>query len=238
MSNPLLDTTDLPQFDHIRPEHAVPALEELIAAHRQKLAALLKDPKARDFESLVAPLEEMGHELGRIWSPVSHLQSVLDSPEWRDAYNASLPLMTEHGTELSQNKRLQEAYQQVGDAMSDNAAPAMQMLIEQALRDFRLSGVALPDAEKARYKEIRQEIAGLQARFDQNVQDATDHWHFHTTDEADVAGIPESVLQRTVEDAASKGVEGFRCEDQSHLELFPAPTATSTRRFSRVSWNP
>ena len=128
MSNPLLDTSDLPQFDLIKPEHAVPALEELIAAHRQKLAALLDDPEARDFASLVAPLEEMGHELGRVWSPVSHLQSVLDNPEWRDAYNASLPLMTEHGTELSQNKRLQEAYEQVGASMPSDATPAMQML--------------------------------------------------------------------------------------------------------------
>ena len=192
MSNPLLDTADLPQFDHIRPEHAVPALEELIAAHRQKLAALLDAPDARDFDSLVAPLEEMGHELDRTWSPVSHLQSVLDSPEWRDAYNASLPLMTEHGTELAQNKHLQEAYQQVSDTLPDDATPAMQMLIEQELRDFRLSGVALPEAEKTRYKKIRQEIAGLQARFDQKVQDATDNRHFHTTDAAAVAGLPES----------------------------------------------
>jgi oligopeptidase A len=101
MSNPLLDTSDLPRFDAIKPQHAVPALEELIAAHRQKLAALLDDPNARDFETLVVPLEEMSHELSRVWSPVSHLQSVLDDPEWRDAYNASLPLMTEYDTELS-----------------------------------------------------------------------------------------------------------------------------------------
>lgn len=209
MSNPLLDTSDLPQFDLIRPEHAVPALEELIAAHRQKLATLLDDPDARDFITLVAPLEEMGHELGRVWSPVSHLQSVLDNSEWRDAYNASLPLMTEHGTELSQNKRLQEAYEQVEKSMPGDATPAMHMLIEQELRDFRLSGVALPETEKARYKEIRQEAAGLQARFDQNVQDATDHWHFHTTEKDDLAGIPDSVRQRTADDAANQGVDGW-----------------------------
>jgi oligopeptidase A len=210
MSNPLLDTSDLPQFDAIKPQHALPALEELIAAHRQKLAALLDDPNARDFASLVTPLEEMSHELGRVWSPVSHLQSVLDSPEWRDAYNASLPLMTEHGSELSQNKRLQEAYQAVADDMPADATPAMQMLIEQELRDFRLSGVALPEKEKERYREIRQEVAGLQARFDQNVQDATDDWHFHTTAETDVAGLPDSVLKRAAEDARNESLDGWR----------------------------
>ena len=161
MTNPLLDTSDLPQFDAIEPQHAVPALEELISAHRRKLAALLDDAGARDFASLVTPLEEMSHELGRVWSPISHLHSVLDSPEWRDAYNAALPLMTQHCTELSQNKALQQAYEQVGGSMPADATPAMHKLVEQELRDFRLSGVALPDDQKARYREIRQEIAAL-----------------------------------------------------------------------------
>ena len=194
MSNPLLDTSDLPRFDAIKPHHAVPALEELIAAHRQKLAALLDDPDARDFETLVVPLEEMSHELGRAWSPVSHLQSVLDDPDWRDAYNASLPLMTEHDTELSQDKRLCDAYQAVMDSMPADATPAMRTLVEQELRDFRLSGVALPEVEKARYREIMQELAALRASFDQNVQDATDSWHFQTSTRGDVEGIPESVI--------------------------------------------
>ena len=209
MSNPLLDTSDLPRFDAIKPEHAEPALEELIAAHRQKLAALLDDPDARDFASLVAPLEAMSHELGRAWSPVSHLQSVLDSPKWRDAYNATLPLMTEHGTELSQNKKLQEAYQQVADTMPADASPAMRMLVEQELRDFRLAGVALPEADKARYREIAQELAALQAKFDQNVQDATDSWSFHATEASQIAGLPDSVIQRVRGEAEAEGVDGW-----------------------------
>jgi oligopeptidase A len=209
MSNPLLDTSELPRFNVIKPEHAEPALEELIAAHRQKLAALLDDPDARSFASLVVPLEAMSHELGRAWSPVSHLQSVLDSPEWRVAYNATLPLMTEHGTEISQNKRLQQAYQQVLDEMPADATPEMRKLVEQELRDFRLAGVALPDDVKSRYKNIRQELAALQAKFDQNVQDATDAWHYHATDEADVAGLPAPILTRAGADAKAQGVEGW-----------------------------
>ncbi|MDH3719066.1 MAG: M3 family metallopeptidase, partial [Planctomycetota bacterium] len=182
---------------------------------------------------------EMSHELGRVWSPVSHLQSVLDNAEWRDAYNASLPLMTEHGTELSQNKRLQEAYEQVDDSMPADATPAMRMLIEQELRDFRLSGVALPDDEKARYKEIRQEMAGLQARFDQNVQDATDHWHFHTTDEADIAGLPDSVRQRTAEDAANEGVGGwwFKLDYPNYHAVMTHCSARPVRETFYRAWS-
>ena len=209
MSNPLLDTTNLPRFDDLKPDHAQPALQELIAAHRGKLAELLDDPAAKNFTSLIAPLEEMSHELSRVWSPVSHLQSVLEDPAWRDAYNASLPLMTEHATELSQNKQLQEAYQQIADSMPEGATPAMHMLVEQELRDFRLAGVALPAKEKARYKELMQELAATQAKFDQNVQDATDAWHFHATEDAQVAGLPEQDIERARQQAAELGHDGW-----------------------------
>ncbi|MGH8168563.1 MAG: hypothetical protein ACREQ1_15085, partial [Woeseiaceae bacterium] len=102
MSNPLLDTSSLPRFADIRPEHALPAVTELIAEHKRKLASLLEAP-AGDFDALVTPLEEMSHELSRVWSPVGHLQAVLDDPAWREAYNACLPVLTEHGTEMAQN---------------------------------------------------------------------------------------------------------------------------------------
>ena len=209
MSNPLLDASTLPRFDDIRPEHALPALRELISVHRGKLTELLGDPANRDFETLVAPLEEMSHELSRVWSPISHLQSVLEDPAWRDAYNESLPLMTEHGTELSQNKQLQEAYQQVADAMPATATAAMHMLVEQELRDFRLAGVALSEASKARYRDLMQELAAAQAKFDQNVQDSTDSWHYHATDEAEVAGLPQTALDRGLEEARDQKVGGW-----------------------------
>ncbi len=103
MSYPILDTSVLPRFKEITPEHSVPALRELIAEHRRKLALLLDDSSVDEFDSLVRPLEEMNHELSRAWSPVSHLDSVLDDPRWRDAFNDCLPLLTEHSTEMSQN---------------------------------------------------------------------------------------------------------------------------------------
>ncbi len=209
MSNPILDTSGLPRFSAISPEHALPALQELIAAHRQKLATLLDNPDTHDFASLIPPLEEMNHELSRVWSPIGHLQAVLDDPAWRDAYNASLPLITEHGTELSQNKQLQEAYRHVADTMPADASPAMRMLVLQELRDFRLAGVALPEDDKARYREIAQELATLQATFDQNVQDATDSWSFHATRASQVSGLPETVVQRARDEAEAEGVEGW-----------------------------
>jgi oligopeptidase A len=210
MSNPLLDTSSLPRFAEIRPEHALPAVSELIAEHRRKLDRLLADPAIVDFDALVTPLEEMSHELQRVWSPVGHLQAVLEDPGWRDAYNACLPLLTDHGTEIAQNKALFQAFERVAAAMPEGAPAAGRALVEQALRDFRLAGVSLPADRKAEFRQLMQELAAVQAKFDQNLQDATDAWHFHTTDPAVVAGLPQSTLERALVDAAGHGQDGWR----------------------------
>jgi oligopeptidase A len=208
MSNPLLDTSSLPRFAEIRPEHALPAVTELIARHRRKLAELLEQEET-SFDALVTPLEEMSHELGRIWSPVGHLQAVLEDPAWREAYNQCLPLLTEHGTEMSQNKALQRAFERIAEALPAAAPEARRTLVEHALRDFRLAGVALPDTEKTEFRKIMQELAAVQAQFDQNLQDATDSWHFHTEDEGDLAGLPEQTLERAREEALAQKRAGW-----------------------------
>ena len=209
MPNPLLDTSSLPRFAELAPEQVVPAISELIAAHRQKLQALLDATDDPDFDSLVTPLEEMGHELSRVWSPVSHLQGVLGSPEWRDAFNAALPLLTEHGTEIAQNERLQRAYAKVEQAFAGDASPARRTVVEHALRDFRLAGVDLPQQEKARFKEIVQQLAAVQAAFGHNVQDAQDAWSLHVDEEQELAGLPQQALTRATAEARRRDRQGL-----------------------------
>ncbi len=208
-SNPLLDTSALPRFGDIAPEDVLPALEKLISEHRGKLAALLDEPVPQDFETLVTPLEEMNHELSRVWSPVRLLQSVLDATDWRDAYNASLPLLTQHSTEISQNSNLQQAFERVSDSLPDDAPDAERSLVDHALRDFRLAGVALTEEKKAEFRELMQELATVQANFDQNVQDSTDRWHFHTGDDTDLTGLPAQIVERARLDAEKQGVDGW-----------------------------
>ncbi|MEX2495118.1 MAG: M3 family metallopeptidase [Woeseia sp.] len=209
MSNPLLDTSSLPRFADIRPEHAVPAVTQLIAQHKRKLGQLLEAPDA-GFDALVNPLEEMNHELGRVWSPVGHLQAVLDDPAWREAYNASLPLLTEHGSEIAQNKALQEAFERVEKSLPPDTAEVRRTLVNHALRDFRLGGVALPEQEKAEFRGIMQELAAVQAKFEQNLQDATDSWHFLATEASTVAGLPPQTLERARQAALDQGEDGWR----------------------------
>ncbi|MCP5093610.1 MAG: M3 family metallopeptidase [Gammaproteobacteria bacterium] len=209
MSNPLLDTSSLPRFDEIMPEHVMPAIENLIAEHREQLNELLDTDHEPDVDSLLGPVEQMEHKLGRVWSPVSHLQSVLGSPGWREAYKAALPLLTEHGTEISQNERLQRAYAHVGNTLPADASEASRSAIDHALRDFHLAGVDLEKDAKDRFKAIMQELAALQASFEHKVQDASDAWSLHLTDAATLEGIPRQAVDRAAEDAAGKGLDGW-----------------------------
>jgi oligopeptidase A len=209
MSNPLLDTSSLPRFDEINPDHVLPAIQQLISRHREQLNVLLAENPDPNFESLVVPIELMEHELGRVWSPVTHLQSVLGSRDWRDAFNQALPLLTEHGTEISQNVRLQRAYAGVGDSLAADACESHRSAVDHALRDFHLAGVDLPEADKDRFKEIMQELAAIQASFEHKVQDAMDAWALHIESVDDLVGVPQQTLDRAADDAAEKQLSGW-----------------------------
>ncbi len=209
MSNPLLDTSSLPRFDEIKPSHVLPAIAQLIASNREQLDTLLAENPDPDFESLVVPIELMEHELGRVWSPVTHLQSVLGSQDWRDAFNQALPLLTEHGTEISQNARLQRAYAGVGESLAADASESQRSAVDHALRDFHLAGVDLPEADKKRFKKIMQELAAIQASFEHNLQDASDAWSLHIQNIDELAGVPQRTMDRAHEGAGKVNLDGW-----------------------------
>ena len=210
MHNPLLTLTDLPAFAAIRPEYMEPAIDELLARNRAELERLLDREPPFTWKNLIYPLEEMQDRLNKAWSPVSHLNAVMNSPELRAAYNACLPKLSEYYTEFGQNERLYRAYRAIeeGPDYARLDAP-QQTVIDHALRDFHLSGVDLPEAHKARYKAIMQALAQLQSKFQENVLDATQAWKKHITAEADLAGLPESAKSLARQTAERQGLEGW-----------------------------
>ena len=109
MANPLLHLNGLPPFSQIRPEHVQPAIEQLIADCRQTIENVLTQPQLT-WDNFIVPLSESGDKLSRAWSPVSHLNSVQNSPELRQAYQACLPLLSEYSTWVGQHKGLYEGY--------------------------------------------------------------------------------------------------------------------------------
>ena len=228
MSNPLLDTSSLPRFGEIKPNDVLPAIKQLIASNRERLDTLLAENPNPDFESLVVPIELMEHELGRVWSPVTHLQSVLGSQDWREAFKQALPLLTEHGTEISQNAHLQRAYAGVGASLPADACESKRSAVEHALRDFRLAGVDLPEADKNRFKKIMQELAAIQASFEHKVQDASDAWSLHIRDADELVGVPQLTMDRAAEDAREKQLGGWVL-----LLNYPTYDAIMTHAHSR-----
>lgn len=192
-TNPLLRDSELPAFSEIRPEHVVPAVERLLADYQAAIEQLTASTGTRDFANTLLPQEAWDERLGRAWSPVSHLHSVKDSDELRKAYSTALEAITEHSTELGQNRALYAAVDAVAQR-SDFAALARpaRTLTEHALRDFRLSGVALEEPARSRFKAIANDLSRLATEFEEAVLDATEAWSEHIADEAALAGIPES----------------------------------------------
>lgn len=210
MSNPLLTFTDLPPFSQIKPEHVKPAVEQVIEACRNKIEQVLEGNTSPSWDNLVAPIEEVDDRLGRIWSPVSHMNSVVNSDELREAYESCLPLLSEYGTWVGQHKGLFEAYKAIKASEAFSALNrAQQKTITDALRDFELSGIGLPADEQHRYGEISKRQSELGSQFSNNVLDATMGWSKQITDVAELAGMPESALAAAKAAAESKEQEGY-----------------------------
>src|SRR3954470_25075552 len=197
--NPLLDFSGLPRFSEIKPEHVSPAMDQLLAAGRAAIDAATH--AAPTWEAFVAPQEDANERIGRAWGQVSHLHAVLDSPELREVYNANLPKLSQYWTELGQNTALFEKYKALSASPEfKSLSAARQRIVENALRDFRLSGAELAADKKKRYAEISEELSKLGAKFSENVLDATNAFSI-VVDEKRIAGIPEDVLQAAREAA-------------------------------------
>jgi len=209
MTNPLLAPAELPRFGAIEASHAEPAIRELIDRNKTAIEALLASHQPATWETVLQPIEALEDDLARAWAPVSHLNAVVNSEALRAAYNACLPLLSEHNTWLGQHEGLFEAYRQVFDSASfASLSPAQQRSVEIALRDFRLAGVALTPEKKRDYAELRQRLSQLGARFSENVLDATDAWSKAVT-ETELPGLPPSSLDSARDAAAARGKDGL-----------------------------
>jgi oligopeptidase A len=207
--NPLLADDALPAFSQIRPDHVTPAIDTILADYRDGIDALTAPGAPRDFASVMLTQERLEQRLARAWAPVGHLHAVADSEALREVYGPAEEKLTEHAIELGQNRELYAAVQALADAEDFAGLPRPERaLVEHALRDFRLSGVALEEPARSRYREIGVELSRLSTEFSNAVLDASEAWQEHITDERDLAGIPASgraVLRQYAEDQQLEG---------------------------------
>ena len=213
MSNPLLNLTSLPPFKQIEPSHMVEAIETIIQDSKvaiNELTDKLK-PDSITWDNFVKPLEDINDRLDRAWSPISHLNSVANSDEVREAYNACLPLLSDYGTEMGQHLGLYNAVKALnGKAEALNLDSVQKKILKDDLRDFKLSGVSLSDDKKKRYGEIQKRLSELTSKFEQNLLDATMAWHKDFDSEDALDGLPESAIAAAKQTAEAAGVDGYR----------------------------
>src|SRR5690348_3619889 len=191
--NPLLGNAQLPAFSKIRVSDVVPAIDAILGDYQTGIDALIASDGPRDFEHVMLESERLDQRLARAWAPVSHLHAVADTKELRAAYDAALEKITDFESALGQNRELFAAVHAVADAPGFAERPRPERAaVEHALRDFRLSGVALEEPARSRFREIANELAKQTTAFANAVLDAGEAWHEHVEDERDLAGIPES----------------------------------------------
>lgn len=208
-NNPLIDYPELPPFSKIQPEHVLPAVEQLVADGRARIQQVLADGKF-DYAHLVQALDEEDDRLSKAFGPAGHLNAVAQNEALRNAYNSCLPLLSEFGTEVGQNAELCAAYQALRDSDEwDSLNEAQQKDIENTLRDFRLSGVDLPEDKKAQYMANSKRLSELTSKFSDNTLDATQAWTRHITDESELDGLPESARAGAADRAKADGKDGW-----------------------------
>ncbi|HYC45901.1 MAG TPA: M3 family metallopeptidase [Burkholderiales bacterium] len=250
--NPLLDFSGLPRFSDFAVEHVTPAVDELLAENRALIARVASPDVPPTWDDFVEPLEDANERLGRAWGQVGHLNAVMNSPELREVYNANLPKITQFYTELSQHQGLYAKFKALRDSAGFEAlTPAQRRIVENELRDFRLGGAELAAADKARFMQIRERLSQLSSRFSDNLLDATNAFAHYVTDRAELAGIPEDVLQAAREAAQADDRDGWKftlhapsyipvlqyAENRALRELMYREYVTRAAEFGKPEWN-
>jgi oligopeptidase A len=209
--NPLLDFSGLPRYGSVRPKHVASAIDRLLAENRALIARLTAKATVASWTEFADPLENANERLWRAWGVVAHLHAVDDSAAIRDAYNANLPKITRYRTELAQNLHLYEKFKALRASMGfEELSQAQRKIVENDLRDYRLGGAELESRNKRRFGEIQEELAALEAKFSENLLDATNAFSALIADRRELLGVPEDVLEAANEAARRDGQEGWK----------------------------
>ena len=250
--NPLLDFSGLPRFSDFATGYVTPAVDELLAENRALVEKLVSPDVPATWNDFVEPLEDSNERLGRAWGQVGPLNAVMNSPELREVYNANLPKITQYYTEVSQHQGLFEKFKALrGSPGFEALTPAQKRIIDNELRDFRLGGAELSDADKARFMSIRERLSQLSSRFSDNLLDATNAFSHYVADAKELSGIPDDVLEAAREAAQTDGREGWKftlhapsyipvlqyADNRSLRELMYREYVTRAAEFGKPEWD-
>lgn len=217
-----INAFNLPSFSNIQPENIESELTAILARNRKKLHDILSQTSFT-WDNLMQPIEEMQDELSNYWAPISHLHSVKETESLRQAYNKTIPILTEYHTELSQNEKLYQAVSSLV-AQKELMNAAQRKIVENDLRDFELAGIHLPADEKLKMAALEKDLSLNMTKFSENTLDATQAWFLHVTNENDLHGLPPEALQLAKENAEKRGLKG-------HVLTLDFPSYSTAIRF-------
>ncbi len=250
--NPLLNFSGLPKFDQIRAEHVEPAIDHLLESGRACIEKLAASNDVPTWANFAKPLEDMEEKLSRAWSQVGHMNAVVNSPELREAYNASLPKLTDFYSDLGQDERLYAKFRSLKNSEEFSTFnAAQQKIVENELRDFRLGGAELPETKKIRFKAIQESLSKITTKFEENLMDTVNDFSHFVLDISELKGVPEDVIQVAQEAANEDGKQGYKftlhfpsympvlqyCENRNLRELLYRAYATRASEFGKSEWD-
>ncbi len=193
--NPLLKTDQLPDFNAFHVEHIEPAVTAVLSESRDVVEKLVADTAPPSWENFVEPLEHIQNRLERVWGPVGHLDAVSNSDEWHQVYTDCLQQITDFHSQIGQNKGLFAKFSQLHQSEAfAHYSLAQKKVIENALRDFRLSGIDLDETHQQTYKDITQQLSQLSSQFGNNVLKSSQAWSKYIEDKALLSGLPDSAM--------------------------------------------
>ena len=208
-TNPLLGDFELPPFEQFNPEQIESAMTELIAGIKETISRVTANPAEATWAAVIEPIEQEERRLDVAWALFGHLNGVADSPALREAYGKALALVTEFSTWVGQHKGLFQCYETISEREGASLSQAQKETLRQALLDFRLSGIDLPEEKQKEFAGLKNELAQLQQTFSEQVLDATQSWTKHLADETLLSGLPETAKATLAQYAKQKGKEGW-----------------------------
>lgn len=200
---------NLPEFSKIDLSKVEKQLDELLSASDKKIAELEKVSNP-DWDNFLFELDQIVDEIQRFYSPVRHLNAVVNNDEIRKVHNACLPKLTAWYTELGQNRALYKHTRTIAESEAFKSYDQGQRKsIEDQLLSFTLGGVALEGKDRERYKEIAAELSKLSTKFNENVLDSGNDFRLNFADEKALDGFPQNSLDLAKQNAEQKGEQGY-----------------------------
>ena len=200
----------LPEFSKIEPKHISNAVDEILKSNILAIKKIEKKNITATWENFVIPLEKIDEKISRVWSQVSHLNSVVNSESIRKEYNINTEKITNYYSDLAQNIEIFKGFRRLRERKNYTHLSSVQKkIINDEISRFSLGGVALPKNKRESFKKIKSQLSKLGSKFEENILDSINNYSLHIKSKSEIKGIPSDVLKNAKKLAKEKNKDGW-----------------------------